>query len=213
MLIILIIRQINLWRQWKWFVFCDAFQKSCWWVQASCSRKKVSWIMLYIFFIYFPFFIYFSFSVILSHTKRTFLSALNQSMKHKMIAKNLGENNQLFIYLFIYFLCWLFLVIHIKFDLKICHSRFVVRDFVYDEEEMAASKNEISRLTSDKKKLFVRESILAWIFIKVLYLKWWLTDGQNRLALLNRHSDILLVIFILVCIWKKLSYRHNWIIY
>ena len=33
--------------------------------------------------------------------------------------------------------------------------RFVVRDFVYDEEELAASKNEISRLTSDKKKLFV----------------------------------------------------------
>ena len=33
--------------------------------------------------------------------------------------------------------------------------RFVVRDFVYDEEELTASKNEISRLTSDKKKLFV----------------------------------------------------------
>ena len=30
-----------------------------------------------------------------------------------------------------------------------------MRDFVYDEEELAASKNEISKLTSDKKKQFV----------------------------------------------------------
>ena len=33
--------------------------------------------------------------------------------------------------------------------------RFIVRDFVYNEEEMLAGKNEISKLASDKKKQFV----------------------------------------------------------
>jgi len=57
-------------------------------------------------------------------------------------------------------------------------KRFVVRDFVYDEEELAASKNEISRLTSDKKKLFgplvkwlrvnFGESFIAWVHVKAL---------------------------------------------
>ena len=46
-------------------------------------------------------------------------------------------------------------VIEVLFRGILLILRFVVRDFVYDEEELAASKNEISRLTSDKKKLFV----------------------------------------------------------
>lgn len=33
--------------------------------------------------------------------------------------------------------------------------RFVVRDFVYDEGALAASKNEITKLNMDKKKQFV----------------------------------------------------------
>lgn len=34
-------------------------------------------------------------------------------------------------------------------------KKFVVRDFVYNEEEMAAGKNEITKLVTDKKKQFV----------------------------------------------------------
>jgi len=33
--------------------------------------------------------------------------------------------------------------------------RFIVRDFVYSEEEVLAGKNELSKLESDKKKQFV----------------------------------------------------------
>jgi len=33
--------------------------------------------------------------------------------------------------------------------------RFIVRDFVYSEEEVMAGKNELSKLESDKKKQFV----------------------------------------------------------
>ncbi|XP_065072094.1 V-type proton ATPase subunit C 1-B-like [Rhopilema esculentum] len=65
-----------------------------------------------------------------------------------------------------------------EFKLHAREKKFVVRDFVYDEEELAASKNEISRLTSDKKKLFgplvkwlrvnFGESFIAWIHVKAL---------------------------------------------
>lgn len=34
--------------------------------------------------------------------------------------------------------------------------RFIVRDFTYNEEELAAGKNEITKLATDKKKQFVR---------------------------------------------------------
>ncbi|XP_070564896.1 V-type proton ATPase subunit C 1-B-like [Ptychodera flava] len=57
-------------------------------------------------------------------------------------------------------------------------QRFVVRDFTYNEEELVADKNEISRLVSDKKKQFgplVRwlkvnfsEAFTAWIHVKTL---------------------------------------------
>jgi len=33
--------------------------------------------------------------------------------------------------------------------------RFVVREFTYNEEELAAGKNEITKLATDKKKQFV----------------------------------------------------------
>ena len=33
--------------------------------------------------------------------------------------------------------------------------RFLVRDFVYDEQALEAGKNEITKLESDKKKQFV----------------------------------------------------------
>ncbi|XP_064409921.1 V-type proton ATPase subunit C 1-A isoform X2 [Latimeria chalumnae] len=57
-------------------------------------------------------------------------------------------------------------------------SRFIVRDFQYNEEEMKADKEEMNRLCTDKKKQFgplVRwlkvnfsEGFIAWIHVKVL---------------------------------------------
>lgn len=59
-------------------------------------------------------------------------------------------------------------------------QKFIVRDFVYNEEELLAGKNELSKLASDKKKQFgplVRwlkvnfsESFTAWIHVKALRL-------------------------------------------
>lgn len=37
----------------------------------------------------------------------------------------------------------------------ISRLRFIVRDFTYNEEELAAGKNEITKLATDKKKQFV----------------------------------------------------------
>lgn len=42
-----------------------------------------------------------------------------------------------------------------EFKLHAREKKFVVRDFVYNEEELAAGKNEITRLVTDKKKQFV----------------------------------------------------------
>lgn len=65
-----------------------------------------------------------------------------------------------------------------EYKLHCRENKFVVRDFVYNEEELAAGKNEITKLTSDKKKQFgplVRwlkvnfsEAFTAWIHIKAL---------------------------------------------
>ncbi|ENN78483.1 hypothetical protein YQE_05047, partial [Dendroctonus ponderosae] len=56
--------------------------------------------------------------------------------------------------------------------------KFIVRDFTYDEEQLAAGKNEITKLATDKKKQFgplVRwlkvnfsECFCAWIHVKAL---------------------------------------------
>ncbi|KAJ8926114.1 hypothetical protein NQ315_009971 [Exocentrus adspersus] len=65
-----------------------------------------------------------------------------------------------------------------EFKLHAREKKFVVRDFVYNEEEMAAGKNEITKLVTDKKKQFgplVRwlkvnfsECFCAWIHVKAL---------------------------------------------
>jgi len=57
-------------------------------------------------------------------------------------------------------------------------KKFVVREFTYNEEELAAGKNEITKLVTDKKKQFgplVRwlkvnfsECFCAWIHVKAL---------------------------------------------
>jgi V-type H+-transporting ATPase subunit C len=43
-----------------------------------------------------------------------------------------------------------------EFKLHSREKKFVVRDFTYNEEELAAGKNEITKLVTDKKKQYVR---------------------------------------------------------
>ncbi|XP_072907362.1 V-type proton ATPase subunit C 1-A [Hemitrygon akajei] len=64
------------------------------------------------------------------------------------------------------------------FRLKARENKFVVRDFQYNEEELKADKEEMTRLSTDKKKQFgplVRwlkvnfsEAFIAWIHVKAL---------------------------------------------
>lgn len=42
-----------------------------------------------------------------------------------------------------------------EFKLHAREKKFVVREFIYNEEELAAGKNEITKLVTDKKKQFV----------------------------------------------------------
>lgn len=65
-----------------------------------------------------------------------------------------------------------------EFKLHAREKKFIVRDFVYNEEELTAGKNEITKLVTDKKKQFgplVRwlkvnfsEAFCAWIHVKAL---------------------------------------------
>ena len=67
-----------------------------------------------------------------------------------------------------------------EFKMKARENKFVVRDFTYSEEDIAAGKNELARLESDLKKqyhLLMRwlkvhfsESVIAWVHVKVLRL-------------------------------------------
>lgn len=65
-----------------------------------------------------------------------------------------------------------------NFKMQAREKKFIVRDFTYNEEELAAGKNEITKLVTDKKKQFgplVRwlkvnfsECFCAWIHVKAL---------------------------------------------
>ncbi|XP_076638156.1 V-type proton ATPase subunit Vha44 isoform X1 [Colletes latitarsis] len=65
-----------------------------------------------------------------------------------------------------------------EFKVQAREKKYIVRDFTYNEEEMAAGKNEITKLVTDKKKQFgplVRwlkvnfsECFCAWIHVKAL---------------------------------------------
>lgn len=65
-----------------------------------------------------------------------------------------------------------------EFKLHAREKKFFVREFTYNEEELAAGKNEIVKLVTDKKKQFgplVRwlkvnfsECFCAWIHVKAL---------------------------------------------
>jgi len=48
-----------------------------------------------------------------------------------------------------------------EFKLHARERKFIVRDFVYNEEELAAGKNEMTKLMTDKKKQFVRSPLRA----------------------------------------------------
>lgn len=52
-----------------------------------------------------------------------------------------------------------------EFKLHAREKKFVVREFTYNEEELAAGKNEITKLVTDKKKQFVSfhcDVMLQW---------------------------------------------------
>lgn len=51
--------------------------------------------------------------------------------------------------------------------------RFLVREFVYDEQALEAGKNEITKLESDKKKQFVSSlpSSLAVVYLRIFRLR------------------------------------------
>lgn len=54
-----------------------------------------------------------------------------------------------------------------EFKLHAREKKFIVRDFTYNEEELAAGKNEITKLVTDKKKQFVCWNLLVnWIGFK-----------------------------------------------
>ncbi|KAL7642174.1 UNVERIFIED_CONTAM: hypothetical protein RMT77_006735 [Armadillidium vulgare] len=65
-----------------------------------------------------------------------------------------------------------------EYKLHARENKFVVRDFTYNEEELAAGKNELSKLINDKKKFFgplVRwlkvnfsECFICWIHVKAV---------------------------------------------
>merc|ERR1719259_108641 len=65
-----------------------------------------------------------------------------------------------------------------EFKHKAREHKFVVRDFVYNPDELAAGKNELTKLATDKKKQFgplirwlkvnFSECFMAWIHVKAL---------------------------------------------
>lgn len=58
-----------------------------------------------------------------------------------------------------------------EFKLHAREKKFIVRDFVYNEEELAAGKNERTKLITDKKKQFVsiiyKHNIIKFFYIKL----------------------------------------------
>lgn len=49
-----------------------------------------------------------------------------------------------------------------EFKLHARERKFVVRDFHYNEQDLAAGKNEITKLVTDKKKQFVSNLEIYW---------------------------------------------------
>lgn len=71
-----------------------------------------------------------------------------------------------------------------EFKLHAREKKFVVREFTYNEEELAAGKNEITKLVTDKKKQFV--SLQIQIKQKIVKFKFKLKMKNNKFFLINR---------------------------
>lgn len=70
-----------------------------------------------------------------------------------------------------------------EFKLHARERKFVVREFVYNEEELAAGKNEITKLVTDKKKQFVSsDGVMHGREVS-------LTDGNFSVYIRDRWSD------------------------
>ena len=57
-----------------------------------------------------------------------------------------------------------------EFKLHARENRFIVREFVYNEQALAAGKNELNKLESDKKRQLVRRGVLKYILIEIFIL-------------------------------------------
>lgn len=66
-----------------------------------------------------------------------------------------------------------------EFKLHAREKKFVVREFVYNEEELAAGKNEITKLVTDKKKQFVSffSQFFLRFFLSILFCRVHWSDG------------------------------------
>ena len=53
------------------------------------------------------------------------------------------------------YVCFILSCVFFVLKLILTFFRFLVREFVYDEQALEAGKNEITKLESDKKKQFV----------------------------------------------------------
>ena len=81
-------------------------------------------------------------------------------MHPKKCQKLLRSNRRSF-YLFTYFIS-VILIFKSCFNWSFL-NRFVVREFTYNEEELAAGKNEITKLVTDKKKQFVSTVYVSFL--------------------------------------------------
>uniref|UniRef100_A0A4W3GYS2 V-type proton ATPase subunit C n=1 Tax=Callorhinchus milii TaxID=7868 RepID=A0A4W3GYS2_CALMI len=88
------------------------------------------------------------------------------------------------------------------FRLQARENKFVVREFQYNEEELKADKEEMTRLSTDKKKQFgplVRwlkvnfsEAFIAWIHVKALrvFVESVLSQADNKELIVDAAIDI-----------------------
>lgn len=85
----------------------------------------------------------------------------------------------------------LFKKVQDEFKLHAREKKFVVREFTYNEEELAAGKHEITKLVTDKKKQFVslkKNRVTAAILFKI----------QNSGCLYSRRFLNLYFIYVLI---------------
>lgn len=96
------------------------------------------------------------FPIVFSPRTKTVISVMSPCSGRQLMTSDTkpGRTSKIIIFLFFNLLDLLYIVWTILF---LPHSkfRFIVRDFQYNEEEMKADKEEMNRLSTDKKKQFV----------------------------------------------------------